>query len=215
VVRAVDDTLLTGMLAWSGSFGLIAGSYFVGRSDALKLAALLPAWSLALSLLTVSVMRDPTWLRKRFPAPAELAVLFAWGLTACSLAQLHAPWREVDRLRRGGAPAIYGQPMTRRFVDAHTRPGERVAIVAPLAHRLAYDIGIVNVSPYGPMEAIVTRAQFIRVLEAMRAEHAHKLFAADSFVAPAHVALLQEQGFGMYRSGGGVSYWSDVPAADG
>jgi hypothetical protein len=211
VVRGADDTLFTGMLAWSGAFGLMAGSYFAGRSDALKLAALLPAWSLALSLLTVSVMRDPAWRKKRFPAPAELAVLFAWGLTACSLTQLHAPWTEVARLQRGGAPAIYAQPMTRRFIDARTRPGERVAIVAPMAHRLAYEIGIVNVSPYGTMEAVVTRAQFNTLLEAMRAERAHKLFLADSFVAQAHVALLRERGFGLYRTGGGLSYWSDVP----
>jgi hypothetical protein len=210
VARRVDDTLLTGMLAWSGAFGLMASSYFAGRSDAIKLAALLPAWSLALSLLTVAVMRGLAARARRLPGPAELAVLFGWGLTACSLAQLHAPWTEVARLQRGGAPALYAQPLVRPFIDARTRPGEPVAILMPMAHRIAYELGIDNVSPYGTMEELATRAQFVTLLEAMHDAHAHKLFLPRGFVVDAHAALLQEAGFALYADRARVSYWSDV-----
>ena len=51
--RRDDDVLLTSMLAWSGVFGLLAGGYFVGRPDTLKVEGMLSAWSFALALLTV------------------------------------------------------------------------------------------------------------------------------------------------------------------
>ncbi|HET6448158.1 MAG TPA: hypothetical protein VFG31_03540 [Conexibacter sp.] len=211
VARRADDVLLTGMLAWSGAFGLMAGSYYAGRSDAIKLAALLPAWSLALSLLTVTVLRGLVVRRPRLPAPAELAVLFGWGLTACSLAQLHAPWSEIARLERGGAPAKYAARAVRRFVDAHTRPGERVAIVVPMAHRVAYELRLANVSPYGTMEEMATRAQFHTLLKAMRTAHAHKLFLPNDLLEQAHALVLQDAGFTLAAAGGDTSYWSDAP----
>jgi hypothetical protein len=216
VARRADDVLLTGMLAWSGAFGSMAGSYYAGRSDAIKLVALLPAWSLALSLLTVTVMRGLVVRRPRLPAPAELAVLFGWGLTACSLAQLHAPWTEIARLD-GGAPAVagaadYSAPGVRRLVDARTRPGEPVAILTPMAHRVAYELGLPNVSPYGTMEEMATRAQLGTLLEAMRAAHAHKLFLPNDLLQPAYVEALHVANFAIYAEGAGASYWSDAGA---
>ena len=210
VARRAGDVLLTGMLAWSGAFGLWAGSYYAGRSDAIKLAALLPAWSLALSLLTVAVVRGLAARRPRLPAPAELAVLFGFGLSACALAQVHAPWSEVARLHRGGAPALYRKPEVRRLVAAHTRRGERVAILVPMAGRVAYELGLANVAPYGTMEEMATRAQFDTLLAAMRAAHAHKLFLPNRLLVRAHATALQEAGFSPLLEGGGASYWSDA-----
>ena len=51
--RGASNRVLTGMLAWSGIFGLGAGSYFVGRSHPEALIASFSAWAFSLALLTV------------------------------------------------------------------------------------------------------------------------------------------------------------------
>jgi hypothetical protein len=196
LARSAGDVPLTAMLAWSGVFGLGCASYFAGRSDALKLAALFPAWGFTLTLLLVLVAR-PLAKRSssRWPSPAELAVLVGFGVTVCSLAQVQAPWRELARLRAEDAPAVYRAPDAHRFVGALTDPGDRVALLMPLGHRVAYDLGVVNVSPYGTTDELATRAQWRTLLDAMRDEGVHRLFLAEDFISAAQRGLLTRAGF--------------------
>ena len=49
--RRDPDRTTTAMLAFSGSFGLATGMYFVGRSSEFQLMMLFPAWGLALALV--------------------------------------------------------------------------------------------------------------------------------------------------------------------
>lgn len=212
VARRATDVLLTGLLAWSGVFGLASASYFAGRSDAIKLAALFPAWAFALALLTVVVARGLVRRTWRVPAPAELAVLAGWGLMACAVVQVHAPWAEIARLQRGGAPAIFQRPALRAFVQRFAAPGDRVALLVPMGGRIAYDAGLVDVAPYGDVEMMATRAQMHTLVNAMRAAHAHKLFLPDPLMTPAQLALLRRAGFRLRVELGGVSYWSDARA---
>src|SRR2546430_2603950 len=108
---------------------------------------------LSLSLLAIVVVRALTERGGRRPAVAEGAVLLGLALAVCSLAQTPAPWSQVDRIARGGPPDSplqrYG---ARSFVaTAGAARGERVLLLIPMGHRIAYELGLVNVAPYVSM----------------------------------------------------------------
>jgi hypothetical protein len=210
VARREPDVPLTGMLAWSGIFGLAAGSYYMGRSDPPKLASLFPAWALALTLLLVVVLRLLAARGWRRPLVAELLVLFGFGLCVCSLAQLTPPWDEPARLS-ADAQRIYDQPQARRFVARTTRPGERVALVIPLAHRVAYEVGVENVAPYGLLDEMATQRMMRTLLDAMREEGAHKLYAVKGHLAFGHRRMMMDAGLVKRMTDGGYELWSDRP----
>jgi len=209
LARGGDDLRLTAMLAWSGVFGLGCASYFAGRSDPLKLAALFPAAGFALTLLLVAVVRGLAG-RPRLPSLAEGAVLVGFALSVCSLAQVQAPWREIQRLRDGGAPPWYEAPVERTFVSSATSRGEHVAILMPMGHRVAYDLGLVNVSPYAALEELATRAQWRTLFDAMRDEGARRLFVAESIMVDAHRRLLKQAGFTLRAQNGEMGLWEDA-----
>jgi hypothetical protein len=211
-VAGERHVVLTGMLAWSGAFGLIAGSYFVGHPDFFKLGGLLSAWSLALVLLVAAVVQRLAARDWRRPALAEALVLVGFGVAVCSLAETPSPWSQVDRLRTRTADAAYRFPEVARFVSAHSRPGERVAILLPLGHRIAFDLGRRNVSPYCYLEAIVTRRQFETVLDTVRRRHVHEIFLPDALTVPQYRRALADAGFSARASRDGVSSWSDAGA---
>jgi hypothetical protein len=198
VVRAVrdaDDAVLTGMLGWSGVFGLGAGSYFAGRPDPLNLITLFSAWSLALVLLAVATVRAlhaRGWARPDVP---QAAVLFGLGLMVCSLPQLPTPWSQVARLRQRTPAPVYRPAAARRLVAHTTPPGAKVAILIPLGHRIAYDTGRVDVAPYAGIEAMPTREQLTTTLRVMEREGVHDLFVETASALPEQLAALREAGF--------------------
>src|SRR4029077_15558968 len=98
LVRHEEDSLLTGMLVWSGTFGLLSAGYFLGRSEVGKLIALFSAWGFALALLTVVVVRALAARGWRRPGIPELMVLCGFGLATCALAQLPSPRHQLRRL---------------------------------------------------------------------------------------------------------------------
>ncbi len=184
VVRALRegvDPVLTGMLGWAGAFGLLAGTYFLGRSEPGTLVCLFSAWSLALALLLVAVA-DELVRRERRPVLPELAVMFAFGLGIASLASTPLPWEQVARLRVPVPPPLYKVPLQTGFVAAHTTRGERVAIFAPLGHRIAYDAGLENVSPYVNLEAIRTPTQLRFAVTAVKQGHVHRIFLKTEII---------------------------------
>jgi hypothetical protein len=203
VVRATrggEDPVLTGMLAWSGPFGLVAGSYYVGASNPLTLVTLFSAWCLALALLLVAVVHALAARPRRLPTPPELAVLLGFGLAACSLPQLPTPWSEAERLSRHGPPLYQQRALVQAIGAAAVRRGEKVAILLPLGHRIAYDLGVTNVSPYSAPAAMPTKPQLRATIEAMRREHARRAFL-DLDARPEFAAALQRAGFAIRTSG--------------
>jgi outer membrane protein assembly factor BamB len=213
-VRLADgegERLLAAMLMWSGVFGLIAGSYYAGRSDSLKLVSLFSAWCFALILLTIAVVRSLA-ARGWRPSLAHLMVLAGFALAVLSIQQVPAPWSQASRLGRLEATATFKQPQALRFIDAHTHPGERVAILIRLGHRLAYDLDLTNVSPYPFLTVMVTRAQLRTFLDAVRREHVHKLFLSDVVAVAAHHAALRAAGFTRRARSGDLALWSDAAA---
>ena len=194
-LRADADRLLTGMLAWSGVFGLGVGGYFAGRSSPENLVAVFFPWSFALALLLVPVVRSlgTEWWRRR-PAVAAVFCLFGFLVMACSLAQLPTPWGQLDRLRQSG-PAIYAAPPGQAFVAAHVRRGESAAVLIGLGHRIGRNLGITNVSPYAELLSMPAREQMDETIAALRAAGGTKIFVSVSSVDDEMLRALQDDGF--------------------
>jgi hypothetical protein len=182
--RAAGDRLLAGLLAWSGVFGLGIGSYYAARSIAEALTNMFPAWALAVTLLTVLVVRGLVARDGRRPRAIELACLFAFGLLACSLAQTPSPIAQAKRIAADG-PRILQPPPAEPFVAANAAPGEPVAILAELGHRIAYDLGIDDVTPYTGNESIQTAEQLEDTLGALYAAGGSKVFLSAGGLATA------------------------------
>jgi hypothetical protein len=195
VARDEGQPLLTGMLAWVGAFGLLASVYFAGRAHPLALIDFFAPWALAVILLLLVVVRSLDGRAWRRPTVPELMVLFAFGLVVCSLPQTPAPWEQLPRIRDRTPTPVYKKLDAARLVAATTHPGEKVAVLATLGHRIAYDVGVVNVSPYSSIESMPTFAQLRRMIETLHREGGHKVYLEFAFTRPDQLAELQEAGF--------------------
>lgn len=179
-VRAVgdeDDRVMTGLLVWSGVFGLGIGSYYMGRSHPEVLTNMFAAWALSVTLLFVLAVRAAAARPQRLPSLATVACLFGFGVLVCSLPQTPTPWSQVARLQRTGAP-LYKQPLGAPFIAAHIRPGESVAILTGLGHLAAYDLGVTDVTPYAGVGSMPTVEQLDETLDELRAAGGRKVFFA-------------------------------------
>jgi hypothetical protein len=176
-MRRDPDRLLTALLAWSGIFGLGAGSYYVGRSIPEGLTNLFPIWALALVLLTLVVVRRLARPGAGRPALPDLACLLGFGALVCSLAQTPAPWTELHRISGHAAPVFRVSP-AQPFVAAHVREGEHVALLMQLGHRIADNLGIHDVSPYTGPDSMKTLEQLEETLQLLSAERGRKVFVA-------------------------------------
>jgi hypothetical protein len=190
-----EERVLTAMLAWSGVFGLGASAYYVGRSLPEVLISMFSAWALALALLLVVVVRALARRPARWPSLPEIAVLAGFGLAVCSLAQTPLPWTQIDRIATRTPQPAYAHTATERFVARLTRPGERVAILTPLGHRIAYDLGLVNVSPYSELQVMLVREQLGETIADLRAARGSKLFLPIEQLYPEQLDALVRAGF--------------------
>ncbi|HEX7292451.1 MAG TPA: hypothetical protein VF250_15130 [Conexibacter sp.] len=193
-VRAFEgrERVLTGMLAWSGVFGLGAGGYYVGRSIPEALTNMFPAWGLALALLAVLAWRALVARGGRRPRPLEVAWFVGVGLLACSLAQTPSPVAQARRIAHGGAH-WFAPPLAEPFVDAHTRAGEPVAVLTELGHGIAYRLGLDDLAPYTGAASILTEEQLDDTLAALREAGGRSVFLDAEHVDVA--AALQRRGF--------------------
>ncbi len=198
-VRALtgaEQRVLTALLAWAGVFGLGAGSYFAGRSHPEVLISLFSAWALALALLLVVVVRAVRARPGRRPTAPELALLVGCALAVCSLAQTPAPWSQLQRIGRSAPTAQLEERPTREFIaHADVSPGEHVLILAPMSHRIAYELGLVNVAPYVSMISMPAVRQLAESLDALRAAGGTRVFAAIGQILPAQIQAIEEAGF--------------------
>jgi hypothetical protein len=199
-VRALDgafdgarDRLLTGLLAWSGVFGLGIGAYYAGRSHPEVLINMFPAWALSVVLLTVVVLRDIAGTR-RAPAPTAVLCLVCFAVLVCSLAQTPNPVGQLRRLDRTTAVRLV-MPTAVAFIRGQTRPGERVAILASAGHRLALKAGVTDVTPYTGIESMPTQEQLEETLRALRQAGGHKVITPVEGQIPEVVQAVEHAGF--------------------
>jgi hypothetical protein len=195
VVQGETDRLLTGMLAWIGVFGLGASVYYAGRAHPMALFDYFAPWAFAVVLLLLVVLRGLAARRWRGVTLPELAVLFAFGLVLCSLPQTPTPWSQIARIRDRTAAPLLKQPEVVDLVRGTTHPGEKVGVITTLGHRVAYDAGVVNVSPYSSVESIVTHEQLRTLLDAMHREGASKLYITRTFTRQDTYSELQAAGY--------------------
>ena len=185
-LRRAENRVLTGMLAWSGVFGLGAGTYWIGRSHPDALIYEFSAWAFALALLTPVAIGALAGPRSRRMAVGALVALFGLGVMACSLAQTPLPWQQVARLTAPFTPtefmpdpnplAASPRPAVRRFVSSLAdgrsrfvvRRGAPVAILLANGHRVADAYGLVNVTPYTGAESIRTSDHVQETVDALR-----------------------------------------------
>lgn len=197
--RAAQRVLLTGMLAWIGVFGLGASAYYVGRAHPLALFDFFAPWGFAIVLLALVVLPALDARAWRWATLPELAVLFALGLMVCSLPQTPAPWTQIARIRDRTPLPVFKQLSAVRLVRDTTHRGEKVGIVIPLSFRVAYDAGVVNVSPYSSIESMPTREMVARFVQTMHREGLHKVYMSLLSTRSDVAEALQAAGFVIQR----------------
>ena len=193
-LRGASNRLLTGALVWSGVFGIGSFSYYVGRSVPELVEHLFAGWAFALVLLTVVALQAIAARPGGRPSPLEVACLVGFGLLVCSIAQTPTPWSQADRLGRVGQQT-FAAPVGQRFVDAQTRPGEPVAILMSLGHRIAANLKLDNVSMYTGTQSMPTSDQMTDVTEALRDAGGRKLFLRAAENGDVVAATLRQLGF--------------------
>jgi len=231
-LRGAGDRLLTGMLAWAGVFGLGSGGYYVAGSHPDALKFLLGGWALALALLTVAVVRQLADHPARRISIAALAVLFGFGVTACSVAQFPAPWSQIDRFGtpytpteesdNGAHPLVPAtDAATRRFVATLAdgphrfvyKRGAPVALLLTTGHRIADAYGLRDVSPYTGMESLGTEQRMERVLDALERAGGNTVILPDP-VDVGMFKVLERRGFRLVTHHGLRSYDPRIPHGD-
>jgi len=221
-VRAIDHTsnrVLTGMLAWSGVFGLGTATYYVARSDSILMSMMFPAWALTLVMLTLAALGRLNAHHDRRPSAAVLAVLFGMGLATCSLAQVPFPWREIERteVEPSGAittfvPWAHRPPQAgiiRRFVSSIgagpnefvVQSGAPIALFRTTGHRTADAYHVVNVIPFTGPDSMHTVGQFEEALDALRAAGGNTVLLPKNRVWGLHEAL-ERRGFRLLTRAG-------------
>ncbi len=210
-LRSDPDRLLTGLLAWSGIFGLGAGAYYMGRSHPEVLTNELPAWALAVTLLTLAAVRGLARSELRRVALPALACLFGFGILACSLAQTPLPWKQVERIE--ATEAQEGFDFQRAdvvaFVKAHTHPGEHAMFLLQLSHRVADSAGIEDVTPY-TSASIVTEEELEQSLKVLHDEGGHSVFVEAGTVAETVLALGRHGFRRVATTPSGYALWSNA-----
>lgn len=207
-----EKRVLTAMLAYSGVLGLGSLSYWVGRSHPVGLFALFPTWSFSAALLAWWVLSGVA--HRSAPSPAtvrvwalpSLTVLTVFGLMASVVTNFPAPGAQMKRVGGTAESKPHAQPSgpldsgssfdrsaAARFVSDHTRPGERVGILASIGHGIAERSGVVNTSPYSHQDSIGFEEQIAFVLGDIEESGARKIFLGPAY--PEIAAYLERRGY--------------------
>lgn len=229
-LREADDRTLSGMLAFSGAFGLVTGMYFVGRSAEPQLMILFPVWGLCLALVSWTAARALRAARRdrdrlrRLLIPAA-AGMIGLGVMIAAIARVPAPWSQIDRLS-GSGRAVNDTPNAQRFIESHTSPGEQVLVIGtPLDHRLADRAGVVNVSPLNGFSSLISPAEADRSLDQLEDKGGSEVFEAVSaptalnpsypFSIPEFATILREHGYRLVEQdpSSGLRLWRTTPGA--
>jgi hypothetical protein len=224
-MRGARDRTLTGMLVWSGIFGLGSAAYYMGASTILAVATLFPAWGLSLALLTIVAVRHIASRRERIPSIAALAALFGIALIGTFVfmppARL-APWTQVARIE---SEPVYApddaEPLEapsaaafKRFVSSTAddqgrfvvRSGAPVAFLTATGHLLADAYDVRDVVPYTG-RSVFTEDQLDEALERLDAAGGNTVLV-PRLILERVAAALDRRGFEVLTSSG---YRAGVP----
>jgi hypothetical protein len=175
--RHADNRVLTGGLAFAGTFGLGAGSYYASRSHPNVLVALFSIWGLCVVLLTPLALRAAKRSRRRWlPATEAVGTLLLLGLMCTRITEFPAPWTQLNRIgsRAPTMPMNRGAAIT--FVRRTSKPGEHVVVLDGLGFLTARAGGVVDVTPYSEPAVVVTYSQVNDIVAALRSDGGSKLY---------------------------------------
>jgi hypothetical protein len=201
-----QDHALSGLLAYAGCFGLLAGIYYAGRSVSVSMVALFPVWSFALALLTWAAFRalsatpgGPRVVLRPVGA-LSAAALIGFGLAATAIMDVPAPWTQATRIADDSAreSAFDQLPAAERFVTAETQEGDRVLVLRENGHLLAREAEVKNVSFLGDPVHVVFPVQLDDMIEDLRDAGGNAVFVGDGPQIPIHPGLregLRSRGF--------------------
>lgn len=177
------DRIRTGLLAYSGVFGLGALAYYAGRSHPLVLVSIFPAWGLALCLLaweawtSRSIVRSSSpWMRPFWRIPA-LLVLFHVGLFLSTLPDQSLIFRQPARIAGASAPRIFEATAMKQLIRDCAGRAERTMIFYPLGYRLAGQTGVQNFFPYNSPVSIVTAEQLGTIVKMAKRQRVQSIFS--------------------------------------
>jgi len=207
---AATDPVVGGLLAFIGVFGLLAGAYYVGRSNAISMVTLFPAWGFALALLALCAVRwltssVRTGLSIATPVGAlALSCLLGFGLAASDVLDAPAPWTQAQRLTDASErQSSFELSAEERFLSARTEPGEPVLILREYGHLLALRAGVRNVSLIGDPVYLISDDQLTAVLGDLRAAGGNRVFLGDGHFFPLWSSIskmLEARGFSAGRA---------------
>jgi hypothetical protein len=209
-IRRDPERLLTGLLVWSGIFGLGIGGYYMGRSTPEAVVMMFSAWTLTLALLTIVTVQQLARNPKRRLTIAHFAVIFGMGVAVCSLAQTPAPWTQIKRLEARVAPIEVASPTLKQIL-VHYGGGRPEAIMDVIGHRMAYESGIVNVSPFIGIPSVFTLQQFDEIQCVLRSSGGHLLVLPLATTFSHFYAVAGESGFTLIGSYPEVEFETGEP----
>jgi hypothetical protein len=215
-----SDRALSGLLAYAGCFGLAAGIYYAGRSNAITMVALFPAWGFTLALLTCTAFRwlsdlNGAWRGALKPVGALAAsVTIGFGLATTAILEIPAPWTQVARLSDDSerTSSFDLLPEAERFVAEQTEEGEAVLVLRENGHLLARGAQVRNVSLIGDPVHVISPTQLDELLEDLREADGRAVFVGDGVFTPilpgVHEAL-RARGYRPSGPGGpeGLTVW--------
>ena len=178
-VRSTHDRTATAMLAYAGVFGLLASSYFAGRSLPWQLMLLFPVWGFTLALLAwmaIPELRHP----RRGPIARSFvpscAAVTGFGIMVAAIATFPLPWQQIERITTPG-PAVNDVPAVERFLEERTSPDEAIVLLgAPSDHRVAERAGVNNVSPWNSAVSVFSEREVLRALAELEEGQGTKVF---------------------------------------
>jgi hypothetical protein len=176
------------LLAYSSTFGLGVGSYFVGRSEYHVLAAIFAAWALCLAAASAVIIPHLGRL-VRASLALRLAAAPALALTAASLtvgiASLPAQAGALDlhdKLRNG--PSLYANGPMRALMQRCAPNGANAAVVYPFGYQLANAANVRDWFPYASERDVVTYQQLDSVRSSLASRHVTWVFTSSVSLAP-------------------------------
>jgi hypothetical protein len=170
------------------------------------LITIFSAWALAfITLIMHQNLTSGFGTLRQLPAP--LGVVAILGLLL-SLAEVrHAAWPldQIQRLRTTGGSQWKGPAAMIDFIQAHSRPGERMVISCPYGHVIALEAKVTNVLPFSEPVSLILRSQLDQVLAAMNQNHVDRVFG---WFDPEFRSALNAQGFLAEPGFRGYALWT-------
>ncbi len=199
-VAQVSNRRAVCLLAYSSTFGLGTGTYYVGRSDYHVLVALFCAWGLCLvSIFFVVSLYARTFSALRpehrlLVAPG-VAVLGASLVLCLGTLPLQAPALKFFSRYTQQASPIFDHSVMRKLVRDCTNADDDVMMIYPNGYRIASLARVRNHFPYGSPTDLITFEQVDQIGTVLRRHPTSLVFTSREYLVEAMQHKLEQNGW--------------------